>query len=255
MQIGRRKLPKIMKSALHRRHYVAARNMVRIYEHPADMFRRYLLGSGTYPTTVRVRTPISLLDLKLYNSHDVLTVNEIFCRDDYHADAADKVVVDFGSNIGISGAYFLSRSPEAHIYLFEPLPANIAKLKENLDRFKGRYELEEVAVGPEEGEVSFGWEETGRYGGVNAQMPNTLTVMCRNSTRVLEDVIAKHGLIDILKVDIETLEEAVVEAIPQNVAKKINKVYVEYTFTDNPLSATHDMAQYGNIAQFIRRNR
>ena len=250
MQIAGRDTSTIVKSVLDRRHYIAARNMVRLYEHPADMFRRYLTGTGTYPTTVRVKTPMSRLDLHLYTPHDVLTVNEIFCRDDYHADAADKVVVDFGSNIGISAAYFLSRGPDTFIYLFEPLPANITKLKENLKRFEGRYKLDEVAVGPEEGEVSFGWEETGRYGGVNAEMANTLTVMCRNSTKVLEDVIAEHGTVDILKVDIETLEEAVVDAIPLDAARKIKKIYVEFTFTHNPLAATHDLRQYGTIAQF-----
>ena len=133
------------------------------------------------------------------------------------------------------------------------LPANITKLKENLKRFEGRYKLDEVAVGPEEGEVSFGWEETGRYGGVNAEMANTLTVMCRNSTKVIEDVIAEHGTIDILKVDIETLEEAVVDAIPVEAARKIRKIYVEFTFTHNPLAATHDLRQYGTIAQFTRK--
>ena len=58
MQIAGRDTSTIVKSVLDRRHYIAARNMVRLYEHPADMFRRYLTGTGTYPTTVRVRTPI-----------------------------------------------------------------------------------------------------------------------------------------------------------------------------------------------------
>lgn len=254
MQIAGRDASTVAKSVLDRRHYTAARNMVRRYERPVDMFRRYLTGSGTYPTTVRVKTPMGWLDLNLYTSHDVLTVNEIFCRDDYLADAYDKVVVDFGSNIGISAAYFLTRSADSFTYLFEPLPANIAKLERNLKRFEGRYRLDAVAVGPNEGEVSFGWEETGRYGGVNAPMADKMTVMCRNSTRILQEVIAEHGSIDILKVDIETLEEAVIDAIPVDTARSIRKIYVEFTFARNPLEQTHDMHQYGTIAQFTRRS-
>ncbi len=58
MQVAGRNLGLIAKSALDRRHYVAAANMVRLYEHPAEMFKRYLIGKGgTYPYTVRVRTP------------------------------------------------------------------------------------------------------------------------------------------------------------------------------------------------------
>lgn len=253
MQIAGRDIGTLAKSVLQRRHYTAARNMVRRYRHPAQMFVRYLTGSGTYPGTVEVRTPLSWLELHLYTPHDLLTVNEIFCRDDYYADAADKVIVDFGSNIGISAAYFLTRTPDAFAYLFEPLPSNITKLRTNLAAFEDRYLLEEVAVGPEDGEVRFGWEETGRYGGVNAEFGNSLTVMCRSSKTVLENVVAKHGRIDILKVDIETLEEAVVNDIPVELARNINKIYVEFVFETNPLAETHTLTHYGDIAQFVRK--
>jgi len=253
LQLGGRDMRKIFASVLQRRHYVAVRNMFRLYENPSQMLRQYLTGSGVYPYIVRVKTPMSWIELNLYSPHDLLTVNEIFCRDDYHADSSDKVVVDFGSNIGISAAYFLTRGPETFTYLFEPLPANIARLKENLRRFAGRFKLEEVAVGPHDGEVNFGWEETGRYGGVDAAFERTIRVTCRNSNSILKEIIAIHGHIDILKVDIETLEEVVIRSLPETLVDNINKLYVEYPFHDNPLAATHTHRQYGSIAQFTRR--
>lgn len=253
MQVAGRNLGLIAKSALDRRHYVAAANMVRLYEHPAEMFKRYLIGKGTYPYTVRVRTPQSWLDLRLHSGHDVLTVNEIFCRNDYLADTSDTVIVDFGSNIGISAAYFLTRNAAAYTYLFEPLPSNVAKLKENLRQFEGRFEVHQAAVGTSDGEVEFAWEESGRYGGVGAGHGNTLTVPLVNSRNVLEEAIEKHGKIDILKIDIEGLEAAVIENIPVEQARKIKKLYVEYTFDRNPLAETHDYRDYGPIAQFTLR--
>jgi FkbM family methyltransferase len=253
MQVAGRNLGLIAKSALERRHYVAAANMLRVYERPAEMFKRYLIGKGTYPYTVRVRTPQSWLDLRLHSGHDLLTVNEIFCRKDYLADASDTVIVDFGSNIGISAAYFLSRNATAYSYLFEPLPSNVAKLKENLHPFEGRYEIHEAAVGTSDGEVEFAWEESGRYGGVGAAHGNTLTVPLVNSHTVLDEVIAKHGKIDVLKIDIEGLEEAVIENIPVEQARKIKTLYVEYTFDTNPLAETHDYRDYGSISQFTRK--
>ncbi len=253
MQIGSRNVGTVVKALFERRHYHAALNMARLYERPAEMFRRYLTGRGDYPFTTRVKTPSGRLDLRLYTPHDVLTVNEIFCREDYRADADDKVVVDFGSNIGISAAYFLSRGQNVHAYLFEPLPSNVERLQTNLARFTDRYTLEQVAVGPEEGEVEFGWEETGRYGGVGAATGKSISVMCRNSTKVLEEVISAHGQIDVLKVDIETLEEAVIGDIPPSLARHIRKIYVEYDFGENPLAGTHTYAQYGQIAQFFRQ--
>jgi FkbM family methyltransferase len=251
MRVGGRDLTKIADAVLRRRNYIAAINMVRLYDHPVAMFRRYLTGSGEYPCSVRVRTPQSELSLRLYSPDDLLTVNEIFCRDDYHADIADKVIVDFGSNIGISAAYFLTRNPSAFTYLFEPLPSNVTRLRDNLRAFDGRYELKEVAVGISEGDVEFGWEESGRYGGVNnTSLGNTLTVPCVNSRTVLEKVIAEHGRIDILKVDIEGLEAAVIANIPVELARKIKKLYVEAIFETNPLAQTHSLVHYGGIAQF-----
>ena len=250
MQIAGRGIDKIAGSVVQRRHYTAARNMLRVYQHPIAIFKRYLTGSGTYPTEVRVRTPLGWVALTLYTSHDLLTVNEIFCRSDYHAESSDKIIVDFGSNIGISAAYFLSRDPQAFIYLFEPLPRNIDRLKNNLRSYEGRYELQQVAVGTAEGEVNFGYEETGRYGGVDLEFGDSLTVTCVNSLQVLRDVIAKHGHIDILKIDIEGLEAAVIANIPVDEARKIKKLYVEGLFESNPLNQTHSLQNYGDISQF-----
>jgi FkbM family methyltransferase len=253
VRIGGRDTRKIAKAVFDRRHYLAASNMLRLYERPLEMFRRYLTRAGTYPCTVRVATPIGRIDLKLYAQDDVLTVNEIFCRADYQADVGDKVVVDFGSNIGISAAYFLSRGEGTFTYLFEPLPANIEHLRYNLRPFEGRYALEEVAVGTEEGEVQFGWEPTGRYGGVGLPTGNYIKVRCRRARDVLQEVVNRQGKIDILKIDIETMEEAVVGDIPSVLARHIDKVYVEFKFANNPLSETHSLRQRGPIAQFLRR--
>jgi FkbM family methyltransferase len=252
VQLGGREIGTVAKALSERRHYHAALNMLRLYKEPAQMFRRYLTSGGDYPFTTQVKTPSGWLDLRLFTPHDVLTVNEIFCREDYRAEPEDKIVVDFGSNIGISAAYFLSRGPSVQAYLFEPLPANIERLELNLAQFRDRYTLEQVAVGPTDGEVEFGWEETGRYGGVGAATGQTITVKSRNSTTVLEEVIARHGQIDVLKVDIEGLEDAVVAGIPQSLARHIRKIYVEYIFDDNPLPDTHALIQYGVIAQLVR---
>jgi FkbM family methyltransferase len=250
MQIAGRGVSKIAGSVIHRRHYTAARNMLRVFEHPAQVFKHYLTGTGDYPSTVRVRTPSGWVSLQLYTSHDLLTVNEIFCRDDYHAEPADTVIVDFGSNIGISAAYFLSRNPDAFAYLFEPLPRNVSRLHDNLRPFEGRYKLQEVAVGTADGEVEFGWEETGRYGGVNAETGHNLAVSCVDAAQVLTDVIEEHGRIDILKIDIEGLEAAVVDHIPGALAGNIRKLFVEHVFDANPLAQTHTMRHYGDITQF-----
>ena len=68
------------------------------------------------------------------------------------------------------------------------------------------------------------------------------------------EVVEKHGKIDILKIDIEGLEAAVIDNIPVELAKKIDKLYVEWIFDGNPLAETHTLRHYGGIAQFTLTN-
>ena len=227
--------------------------MLRVYSRPGDAFARYVLRRGTYPTTVRLKTPLGAIDLALYSHHDLLTVNEIFCRQDYPAGAGDRVVVDFGSNIGISAAWFLTRGRQTFAYLFEPLPANLPRLRRNLAPFEGRFALADVAVGLRNGRVDFGFEESGRYGGVGVRTGRSIGVDCRDSNEVLAGVLETHRRIDVLKIDIETMEREVLERIPADLRARIEKIYVECRFSVNPLAATHAFRQYGSIAQFRRR--
>jgi FkbM family methyltransferase len=165
------------------------------------------------------------------------------------------VVVDFGSNIGISAAYFLTSAPNCFAYLYEPFQPNIDRLRDNLRQFEGRYALHAVAVGEAHGEVEFGWEDTGRLGGVGMKTGNYVSVTCRDSNEILEEVITRHGRIDILKIDIETLERQVTERIPVEIARNIDAIYVDYSLWEtNPLEQTHNYRRYGSVAQFWNKN-
>ena len=254
MKIAGRSLGTILRAPFQAPHYIAAANMLRLYVEPVDAYARYLLGSGDYPVTIEVRSPTGPVRLVAYSRHDMLTINEVFCRADYRASEADKVVVDLGSNIGVSAAYFLSRSPDVFAYLFEPLPMNVVRLESNLRPFEGRYQLVQLAVGLQEGEVEFGWEETGRYGGIGQPTGRYVTVKCVDSNGVLSSIIERHSQIDILKIDIEGLEKAVVEHISPKLARRIRTIYAECRYSGaHPLRETHDYRQYGSIAHFTRR--
>lgn len=161
--------------------------------------------------------------------------------------------VDFGSNIGISAAYFLSRDRDSRVYLFEPLPGNIEKLRKNLAPFEGCYTLEEAAVGEADGEVDFDWEQTRRFGGVGIQIGNYIKVKYLDSNRALETVLSAHNRIDILKIDIESLEKQVTERVLLELARQIGKIHTELAPKSNPLEQTHHCVPYGTVAQFLRK--
>ena len=103
------------------------------------------------PIPVRGSDPAGIVAPTLFSSHDMVTVNEVFCREDYRAGPELEVVVDIGSNIGISALYFLTRSHRARVWLYEPVPANVERLRANLARFEGRWRLDQAAVADRDG--------------------------------------------------------------------------------------------------------
>jgi FkbM family methyltransferase len=235
------------------RHYRALKNSFLRYERPFDSLFRYLFAAGRYPVAVPIRTPLGVVRPVIYSHHDMLTVNEVFCREDYRCGERIRVVVDLGSNIGLSALYFLTRNREAFAYLFEPLPRNGERLLENLRDFEDRYEFHPVAVTLSDDEAEFGFEETGRYGGVGLKRERVMRVPCREVSSVLRGILEKRGEIDVLKIDIESLEEEILGAIPQDLLRRIKQIFVEYNYARNPLAFTHDYVQDGGIAKFARR--
>jgi FkbM family methyltransferase len=250
--LGNRPLTTVAKAVFQVRHYRALKNCFLRYERPLDGLFRYLFAAGGYPVEVAIRTPVGVVRPVIYSYHDMLTVSEIFCREDYRCSEWIRTVVDFGSNIGISALYFLTRNRESFAYLFEPLPSNGERLLKNLHPFEGRYEFYPVAVALSDGEADFGFEETGRYGGLGLKGEKTIRVPCREVRSVLQDILEKCGEIDVLKIDIESLEEEILAAIPRDLLRRIRQIFVEYDYARNPLALTHDYLQDGSIARFRR---
>jgi len=233
--LGGRQAGMVLRNLAAPANYRALLAMPGRYPDLGDAAGRYLLGRGTYPTRVAVRTPMGLVRPTLWSHHDMFTVNEVFCRRDYAAGAEDRRVVDLGSNIGISGLYFLTRGPDVRCRLYEPDPRNVERLRENLEAFEDRYELETVAVADFEGEADFGLSPSGRYGGLGVDSGTTTRVRCLHIDAVLEDVLSDWDEIDVLKVDVEGMEARLLEAARADLLARVWTVYVEGRRRELPL--------------------
>jgi FkbM family methyltransferase len=174
-----------------------------------------------------VRTPLGIIAPTLYSHHDMWTVNEVFCREDYRSGAGLGAVVDLGSNIGISALYFLTRNTGSRCWLYEPVPENVERLRRNLAGHEDRYRLSEAAVADRAGRYEFGVEETGRYGGIGADTGRSIEVEGLDVNDVLEEVLDEVPLIDVLKVDTEGLELATVEAVRPDLLRRIRTIFFE----------------------------
>jgi FkbM family methyltransferase len=169
----------------------------------------------------------------LYSSDDMLTLNEVFCREDYQAGSNLRVAVDLGANIGISALYFLTRNARSRVYSWEPDPKNVERLRRNLHGFEDRYQLEEAAVSLSTGLAKFGVEPIGRYGTLELDLPTAhpptalIDVETKAIDEILGQVINRHDQIDILKVDVEGTEERLIGAISGEHLDRIRTIVYE----------------------------
>lgn len=227
--LGGRSVGLVARSIVEPQHYVALGRMVRRYPAFSQVAKRYFLGGGEYPYACRVRTPVGTVSPVIYSHHDVFTIHEIFGREDYRAGPELGVVVDIGSNIGISATYFLTRNRSSRCYLYEPVPRNVERLRRNLSAFEGRYELQQVAVGRRSELVDFTLESTGRYGGIGVPGVEQIQVQCRAISDVLDEVFERELAIDLLKIDTEGAELDTVRAIPGRQLERIRTICFECT--------------------------
>lgn len=217
---------------LRSRNYRAAWSTLLTSRTPADSLRRYVTGSGDYPWRVGLRTPTGPVELLVPHPHDVRTVNEIFHRHDY-GHGTPEVVVDVGGNIGVSAAWFLSRSPHTRVHVWEPVPHNLDSLRVNVAPFGDRCVVHEAALAPTAGAATFLIDPVGRYSGLAEYQPGSdgkvaVEVVCEGVAEALREVLGAEGRIDLVKVDTEGSEEAIVAAIPDDVRARIGEVVYEY---------------------------
>jgi FkbM family methyltransferase len=157
------------------------------------------------------------LALRAGDYSELQVVDEIFANGAYAAATAiqtPRVIVDLGSNIGASIAYFATRFPEALIYGFEPNPDVFPRLQTNV---KG---LPNVSVFP--------WAIGGRDEKAHLQTrphqswsaslgegegSNSTEVSVRSLSSIADELdIAR---IDLLKLDIEGAEFDAIESFPE----------------------------------------
>jgi FkbM family methyltransferase len=225
--LGDRPLGFVAREAVRPSNWAALARMPRRYPHPVEGARRYFTPGGTYPYGCEVRTPLGTVAPTLHSQHDMITVNEIFCREDYQVGDKAEVVVDIGSNIGISALYFLTRSERARVWLYEPVPTNVERLRENLFGFEGRWRLDESAVADLEGEEVFSIEPTGRYGGLGSGHAESIPVRVRHIDEVLREVLEMEPRIDVLKLDTEGVEARTLAAASPELLSRVGVIFAE----------------------------
>jgi FkbM family methyltransferase len=159
--------------------------------------------------------------------------------------------VDFGSNMGLSVAGFLTHgAANSFVYAFEPVPLNCDRLRKTLRGYENRYRLSQCAVATYTGQVTFDLDDFGRFGGIGVGFDKKMEVGCRKASEIIDEILAERATIDVLKIDIEGLEMAVLCDLTPRQRSRIHKIFAELPVSDNPIKDTHSMAEHGTVRQF-----
>lgn len=142
------------------------------------------------------------------DSSDIAVLKEVFLFSEYHLELEKDpdVIVDLGSNVGASVAYFALRYPEAHILAVEADPVTTTFLEENTKQFPF-VSVRNYAVSDTGGTLTF-------YVHPESRMSSSLVRRARNQEAIQVPAIKftellsreKISRVDVLKFDIEGAE-------------------------------------------------
>ncbi len=150
-----------------------------------------------------------------------ILVKEVFKEEIYKFETQNPspLIIDCGSNIGMSVLYFKQKYPNAHVIAFEPDPDNFLLLKENVTQNNlSAVELNNVAVSDSNDDATLFFEsdKSSTLGNTTSpawgDRPGFKSISVKAVK--LSDFI-KDKQIDYLKLDVEGAEKKVFEDIKQ----------------------------------------
>ncbi len=161
------------------------------------------------------------------------SINEIFIDETYkfHTENPEPLILDCGSNIGLSIIYLKRLHPNAKIIGFEPDPTIFKMLNENLNQFDFyNITIENKAVWIGEGELTF--NNTGSLGGkLNTNDLSTVAEVDKNNPCITKTIRLKEYLknqkVDFLKIDVEGAEFQLLDDCLDEL-KNVEKIFIEY---------------------------
>jgi FkbM family methyltransferase len=190
--------------------------------------------------------------------------DDVFAHDEYAFRTCQRapLIVDAGAHVGVATHYFKRRYPRARVLAFEANPVTFALLRRNiaLNRLDDVRPIH-AALAPQAGEITFyasaSDEEPGAWGDSAVRQPwheGEGTAIVRVPAVTLSSVLT--GPVDLLKLDIEGLETAVLaEAAPR--LELVRRVVLEFHGTRanpaNSIARLTDILRDAGLVPEIRQ--
>ncbi|MBU0706509.1 FkbM family methyltransferase [Patescibacteria group bacterium] len=173
--------------------------------------------------------------LTMRNEGDYAIAHELFLDHQYkYCDEvihnAKHAVIDIGGHLGFFSLYASLLNSGVPIYCFEPHIGNFALLKENLKNNRVRnVTAKNLAVSNKIGEAELFLSKEDLNHSIVCAIEPTDEVQ-KIQTITLEKILDRHniGQCDLLKIDCEGAEFAILEDSPQKVFDKVSHIFLEY---------------------------
>lgn len=163
------------------------------------------------------------IKVQFENYRDLKTFREIFLEKQYKLNICEPrdiaVIVDIGSNVGYSAAYFFLSYPCAKIYTAEPVPETFERL-EYVAKQDRRIIAEQVAIAGANGFTNMHCiDGATASSSIFSRVGETATIKVR--TKTLREFLEGVSEVDILKIDVEGAEQFILKDPAINKARYI----------------------------------
>jgi len=204
------------------------RHCFSVFRRPARMIAGYLGLPVSYPFTCGTTGGTKI---RVSNRMDLVTAWIIYLRREYTVDPDDEVIVDCGANIGVFTLYAASTAPRSRIFAIEPFPSTFQELRENvgLNHLNSRVSCLSVALSGSDGRVNmYAAAHVSSQGRevIQPSLPDTVSVPAMSLFSLLGGLGVEA--VDLLKMDIEGSEHAVLLNSRPGVLACVKRISIEY---------------------------
>ena len=173
--------------------------------------------------------------LNMRNEGDDAIAHELFLDHQYrYCDEvirkAKDAVIDIGGHLGFFSLYASLLNPKVPIYSFEPHIGNFELLKKNLkDNRVKNVTAKNLAVSDQAGDAELMLSKEDLNHSIVKAIEPTQEVQ-KVQAITLEKIFDRHqiGHCDLLKIDCEGAEFAILEDTPKSVYDKVSNIFLEY---------------------------
>jgi FkbM family methyltransferase len=144
---------------------------------------------------------------------------------------SDPVVIDAGSNIGLHIISWADAVPSLRGHAFEPVAENRERLDSNLKRHEllDRVRVETAALGASVGSIALNETDDAAYSSVLETGRRSIAKTYDVPLTTIDHYVNEHAIeqVDLIKIDVEGFEDAVLEGAQATIATRQPHLFVE----------------------------